>query len=252
MKTDFYSNAIVLILMVSLSFGGGCLSRMKYDEPTPPPVVDPKEVVRLRAGDTITLSFFYNPDFRTSQTIRPDGKIFLNLIGELYVEGLTPLELKRKVEKAYSRYVDKISTSVIINASAPNQVYISGAVAANRLISFQGQLTVLQALIRAGGLSGAGRLDNILVIRNQGTAEPLVFKVNVKRTIFKRDRDFVLEHHDIVYVPTRTIRKINQFVNEYIDGIIPKHVGSSFGFGYSLGGLPAKGEADVDVDFNLP
>jgi len=225
---------------------------MEYDEPTPPPVVDPKEAVRLNAGDTITISFYYNPDFRTTQTIRADGKIFLNLIGELHVEGLTPLEVKRTVEKAYRRYVDRISATVIINTTAPREVYMSGAAATNRVISFQGQLTVLQALIRCGGPGRTGRIDNILVIRNQGTEEPLVFKVNLKKSIYKRERDFVLEHHDVVFIPTRTISKVNQFVNEYIDGIIPKHVGSSFGFGYSLGGAAAKGEADVDVNFNLP
>jgi len=252
MKTNFYLGVIALISIITLGLGGGCLSRIEYDEPTPPPVIDFREEVRLLAGDTITIAFFYNPDFRTSQAIRSDGKITLYLLGEVYVEGLTPMELTRKIENMYGRYVDRVSPSVIINSKAPKEVYMSGAVGISQVLKFHGQMTVLQSIVRSGGISAAGRADNILVIRNQGTLEPLVFKVDIKRSIFKKGRDFVLNHHDVVYVPTRTVRKINQFVNEYIDGIIPKHVGSSFGFGYSLGGLRATGESDVDVDFNLP
>ena len=226
----------------------GCLSTVHYDEITPPPEVNPKKQVRLKAGDNITIGFYFHPEFQTIQTIREDGRIFLKLIDEIYVEGLTPRELQRKLEENYGRYVDRVSVSVVINSVAPKQIYMSGAVALNQVIGFHGEMTVLKALIRSGGASGSGKLDSVLVIRNQGTAEPLVYKVNVKDTIRNRGRDFVLQHHVVVYVPTRVITKINQFVAEYIDGIVPRHIG----FGYSPGGLPQEGEAEVDFNINLP
>ncbi len=249
MKSSIYNIALFAILVVIECLLGGCFGRLEYNELTlPPPLVKPEKEVRLKAGDNISLVFYYNPDFLTIQTIREDGKIFLNLIGEVDAEGLTPLELKHKIEKEYHRYVDRVSASVVINAIAPKKIYMCGAVSITQLLGYRGDLSVFQAIVRSGGARGSARLDNVLVIRNQGTLAPLVFKVNVKDTIHKKGRDFVLENNDVVYIPTRVITKVNQFVAEYIDGVIPRHV--SVGLGYSLGGISPKGEAEVDINVN--
>lgn len=44
----------------------------------------------LAPGDTIDIKFFYAPELNESQTIRPDGKITLQLIGEIDVLGERP------------------------------------------------------------------------------------------------------------------------------------------------------------------
>ena len=45
--------------------------------------------VALVAGDVIEVKFFYTPELNETQTVRPDGKIMLQLVGEVKVEGKT-------------------------------------------------------------------------------------------------------------------------------------------------------------------
>ena len=43
----------------------------------------------LRAGDAISIKFFVHPELNENATIRPDGKISLQLIDDIKAEGAT-------------------------------------------------------------------------------------------------------------------------------------------------------------------
>jgi protein involved in polysaccharide export with SLBB domain len=78
----------------------------KLAEPagTKTPATAPVDVATyvLGAQDQITVSMWNEPKFNGSYTIRPDGKISLELIGEVQATGLTPLQLQDAINKAAS------------------------------------------------------------------------------------------------------------------------------------------------------
>ena len=43
-------------------------------------------------GDSIDVKFFYTPELNEIQNVRPDGKIALQIIGEVTAAGKTPAE----------------------------------------------------------------------------------------------------------------------------------------------------------------
>ena len=53
--------------------------------------------VRLSAGDVLDIRFFYTPDLNAVQAIRPDGRIALQLVGEIKAQGKTPKALKEEL-----------------------------------------------------------------------------------------------------------------------------------------------------------
>ena len=57
---------------------------------------------RLQPGDEIEIKFFYNPSLNEKLIVRPDGKISLQLIDELFVAGLTPAQLDKILTKRYA------------------------------------------------------------------------------------------------------------------------------------------------------
>jgi protein involved in polysaccharide export with SLBB domain len=76
---------LILTIIFSLFLLFGCQSAPKvevqFQEQTDfwsPPSVEQK----LNPGDVIEILFFYTPQLNTTQTIRPDGKISLQLVGE--------------------------------------------------------------------------------------------------------------------------------------------------------------------------
>jgi polysaccharide biosynthesis/export protein PslD len=54
----------------------------------------PEPKLILGAGDVLDFKFFYNPELNDSQTVRFDGKISLQLIGEVMAQGKAPIELQ--------------------------------------------------------------------------------------------------------------------------------------------------------------
>ncbi|MBO1321480.1 SLBB domain-containing protein [Acanthopleuribacter pedis] len=86
-------------------------------------------------------------------------------------------------------------------------VYVMGQVNSPGAYRLTSNMSLLDALMRAGGLSRDGKQRNIAVIR-QHEDGPMVAKVNLKR--FYRgdiDKNFVLEDGDIIYVRTKNIAR---------------------------------------------
>ena len=67
-------------LLMQMLFG--CQSSHNYPAPPVTEQLSPSRVTLL-PGDNVEVKFFYTPQLNETQTIRPDGKIALQLIGEV-------------------------------------------------------------------------------------------------------------------------------------------------------------------------
>ena len=234
-----------LFSLILLNLSSCAPSNVTNDLSVAPPEVAPKIVEEtdgeekdgdyiLQAGDTIDIKFFYYPELNDLVTIRPDGKISLQLIDEVAVEGLSPSELDDVLTKKYSGRLSFPEVSVIVRQFAGLNVYVGGEVNNVGIIPIFGRLTVLQAILRAGGYKDSAELKNVVILRNQKTEEPLFMIVNLKEdlTTYAMRNDVELIPQDIVFVPKTGIAKLNQFVDEYITELIP--ITLNFGLMYNL------------------
>jgi polysaccharide export outer membrane protein len=79
-----------------------------------------KELIVLREGDTVRISFAGNANLDTAQQIRRDGRITMPLVGEVDASGLTPDQLKDKMIKLYeSQIASKEVTVTVVSSSFP-------------------------------------------------------------------------------------------------------------------------------------
>ncbi|MCK4790671.1 MAG: polysaccharide biosynthesis/export family protein [Desulfobacteraceae bacterium] len=188
----------------------------------------------LQAGDVINIKFFYNPELNEVLTIRPDGKISLQLIDEVVAAGLTSSELDGILTEKYSTKLRHADVVVIVKEFAGQQVYIGGEVNSAGLFPISGRLTALQAILQAGGYKETAELRSVVVLRNQGTQDPLFMTLNLQEdlTTYTSHNDIFLKPYDIVFVPKTKIAKLSQFVNQHIRELIP--VTLSFGLMYNL------------------
>ncbi len=225
--------AVCLIFIIVLIFFPGCQSTPDK-EGMPPvkyePVSYPEPVVKLNTGDVIEIRFFYTPELNTIQTIRPDGKVDLQLVGEVTAHGKTPAELKEDLIEQYSKQIRQLDIAIIVQTFSNRRVYIGGQVNAPGSIPMPGPLTVLEALMLAGGVNlESGKYRDVLIIRHE----------NGKWTGGKLDLEKVLNgvHTepiylrplDIVYVPETRIYRINRWLNQHIGTILPQ-----VGFTYTI------------------
>lgn len=189
----------------------------------------------LQAGDVLEIKFFFTPELNQTVPIRPDGRISLQLVDQLQAAGATPTGLNKLLVERYSAYLIKPEVAVIVREFGGRVVYVGGEVTAPNVIPLKSTMTVLQAIFAAGGLRESAQPADVIVISRGKDGTPTARKVNLKKTMSGElpQDDSVLQPFDIIFVPKSTIGKLNKFVDQYINNIIPRSVMFG-GFSYVL------------------
>jgi polysaccharide export outer membrane protein len=189
----------------------------------------------INAGDQLDIKFFYNPELNEPVTVRPDGKISLQLIDEIQAAGLQPSQLDQKLTDLYSQELKKPVLTVIVRSFTGQRVYVGGEVNRQGLITLQPGLTALQAVFQSGGFMETAQPAETLIIRKGADNKPIPLRIDLSEVMAAGDPgvDYPLQPDDIVYVPKSAIATANKFVNQYIENLLLFR-GVSLGFSYEL------------------
>jgi polysaccharide export outer membrane protein len=168
-----------------------------------PAATNVTEIITLREGDVLKISFPANANLNTTQPIRRDGMISMPLVGELKAAGKTPKELEKDLGDAYSTQLLSKEVTVEVQSSTIS-VYVSGAVLRPGKVVFDHPVTVLEAVMEAGGPDYTrANLKSVTVTRLQG-GQYKTYILNVKKMQAGQEGEpFYLKPGDIVKVPER-------------------------------------------------
>lgn len=81
-----------------------------------------------------------------TQQVRPDGKINLPLVGEIYVAGRTPKQIEQAIAEKAQEYYEQVDVTVTVAGFLSQKFYIFGQVNAPGARQWTGRDTVLDAL----------------------------------------------------------------------------------------------------------
>lgn len=160
----------------------------------------------MREGDVIKISVPGAASLDSVQTIRRDGRIALPLIGEVQATGKTPLELQNELVALYApQVVSKEVTVTVVSSTFP--AFVTGAVLRPGKIASDHALTVLEAIMEAGGYDAAkADLKAVKVVRQLPNGRTESFNVNVKSLLDGTQTEpFYLRPSDMVIVPERFV-----------------------------------------------
>lgn len=178
---------------------------------------------RLGFGDVIEVKFFNNSQFNETITIRPDGRISMEKVGDISVAGMTPTQLSEVITQAYAKIIKNPEVTVIVRNFGGYQVYVLGEVKSPGSFAIQRNMTILQALAQAGGQKETANLKSILLMRrNQGQgvqAQRIDLSGPSAKAI--KQNDIFVEAFDIIYVPKTFIANVNTFLDQAFSGVIP-------------------------------
>ena len=194
-----------VLLLAALSFSGCSTYNEEPSSPLGTNAVESahKEMILLREGDTVRISFPGNANLDTTQQIRRDGRITMPLVGEVEATGLTPDELKNKMIGLYESQISSKEVTVSIVSSA-FPVFVTGAVIHPGKVLSDHPMTALEAVMEAGGFDYiTANLKSVRIIREEtNTVEH--FQLNLKAVMDGTDtHQFFLKPLDIIYVPER-------------------------------------------------
>ena len=230
-------NCLIFLLIIVLTGCGG------KDLSPPLSVESPvsKEVMGdyyLQPGDNLDVKFFYNPELNENVTIRPDGKISLQLIDEIQAAGLTPKQLDEIITKEYSSLLKEPLTAVILKSFGGQRIYVGGEVNFPKVLKVVGKINALQAIFDAGGFRDDAKLSSVMIVSRGPDNRPLARKVNLKEALKGElpEEEYLLKPFDMVYVPKTNLATASQFIT-HIYKFLPPRVG--LGFSYELHNEPS-------------
>jgi len=159
-------------------------------------LADPKSF-KIGAEDVIEVRVWKEPDLSGSFVVRPDGKISLNLVGEVEIAGLTPMEVQQKLTTEFGKVLNSPVVGVQMRAIRSSKYYITGNVNKTGMFPLVVKTTVLEALTLAGGLGEWANKKKIIILRNG--KDRFYFNYNdvirgkkIEQNIELRNGDFII------------------------------------------------------------
>ena len=181
------------------------------------------EPYRIQPADVLEISFFDRPELNQIRTVGPDGQIYLPLVGAVQVIGRTVEELNRELTERYLQEMVDPQITLSIREFSGMKIYVGGEVHRGGMLPYRGGLTLVQAIMEAGGFMKTGKLKSVVLIRKGLDDRPESSIVDVK-SILKQgefEADISLRPSDIVYVPRKAISDLNLFVEQYFRNLWP-------------------------------
>ncbi len=179
-------------------------------------IAEPRPVVtatdyRMAPPDTLQI---YSKRVREihghRETISPDGKITLPLLGRIFVAGRTTEEVTAELELLAQEYYEDADVSVRVIGYASKKIFVFGEVGRPGPYAYDGANTILETLSRAQP-SRLADPSKIVLLRPSADGE-LVRRMTVDLDKMVKEGDTllnaVMEEGDIIYVPPTTLAAV--------------------------------------------
>ena len=200
--------------MLVLSFAlSGCVGIEHWD-PTdpfaPPPADTPPPAInnanreyRIGVPDRLQLTVWQHPDVSGPLLVRRDGRVSVQLLGDVLAEGRTPTELSARIRAGLRDFIAKPRVDVaVLEMNSQVASVIGGGIEREGQVELQRNTRVIEAIASMGGLTPFAKKRRIRVLRN--TPEGQV-EYNFDYTAFVRgdapESNLLLEPGDTIVVP---------------------------------------------------
>jgi polysaccharide export outer membrane protein len=159
-----------------------------------------KNVYRIGVEDELQISVWREAELSTVAVVRPDGKITVPLLNDVEVVGLRPDELQTLLAEKLKPFVNEPQVTVIARNIRSRKVSVVGQISHQGSFPLNGNLTVLELVANAGGLTPFAKKSSIYVLRvENGEKKRIPF--DYKKALSGKGQNILLQPGDIVVVP---------------------------------------------------
>jgi polysaccharide export outer membrane protein len=158
----------------------------------------------------VQVSVWRNPELGITVPVRPDGKISVPLVGDIAAGGRTPAEVGKDIQEKLGVYVRDPQVAVILTDLRSHEylsrVRVTGAVRQPVSIPFRQGMTVLDAVLAAGGLTEFAAPDRSDLYR-KSSAGTKTYEVRLDRILSRGDlsTNYKVAPGDVITIPERAL-----------------------------------------------
>lgn len=200
-----------LCAILAIVVAAGCATGGGSESPPAPAAVTSVDAYRIGVDDLVQVSVWRNPELGITVPVRPDGRISVPLVGDVAAGGRTPDEVAEEIEQKLAQFVREPQVAVILTELRSHEylsrVRVTGAVRQPVSVPFRPGMTVLDAVLAAGGLTEFAAADRSELYRRTGEGEATsMHKVRLDRILNHGDlaTNYTVAPGDVITVPERT------------------------------------------------
>jgi len=203
---------LITIIVLSL-LAASCASTGSVSQEGAPPSVETAAVNDYQIGvdDIVQVSVWRNPELGITVPVRPDGKITVPLVGDIAAGGRTPAEVAKDIQDKLTAYVRDPQVAVILTDLRSHEylsrIRVTGAVKQPVSIPYRQGMTVLDAVLAAGGVTEFAAPDRSDLYRKNGDGRTHSYPVRLDRILGRGDlsTNFPVAPGDVITVPERVL-----------------------------------------------
>lgn len=223
-----------LILPILLGFILGCshLEPVEHDRKKYETWHERDSGYRFLPGDELDVKVVFNPEFSDRVIVSPDGRINLDLIGSVDVLERTPSEVAQEVKTRYAAELIRPDVTVSPRIFGSQAIYVAGEVKEPGMLKLVHQMTVMQAIMEAGGVADTANLEQVILLRRTPRNTSMLRVVNLKEILEGRNpnEDVPVQRFDVVFVPRSDIAEADRIMAQYVDKLVPVQRSIFLGF----------------------
>ena len=163
----------------------------------------------IGVDDIVQVTVWRNPELGITVPVRPDGRISVPLVGDVVAGGLTPAAVAADIQDRLATYVRDPQVAVILTDLRSHEylsrVRVTGAVRQPISIPYRQGMTVLDAVLAAGGVNEFAAADRAALYRRGQNESTTTYAVRLDRIL---DRGDLATNHrvapgDVITIPER-------------------------------------------------
>ena len=176
-------------------------------EYVPPPAGIVPEY-RIGVDDVLSVNVWRNADLNVSVPVRPDGKISVPLVGDVLAGGKTAEQVSKDITKKLEKFIRDPQVIVIITNLRSHEyltrLRVIGAVQRPISVKFRQGMTVLDAVLAAGGVNDFAASNKTKLYRKEN-GKTVIISIYLDDILYDGDLDtnMLLKTGDIISVPER-------------------------------------------------
>lgn len=182
----------------------------------PPPDSEPGRPYRIGPPDALLITILPAPEIQRSVTVRPDGMISIDLVGDIPAAGRTTEEVSKDIEQRLGRFKRDARVTVALAQSLSSEITVLGEVGRPSTFALSRETRLVEAIGSVGGPRPYANKDAIRIIRFiDGQTKILTVDL---QAIEEGDlsTNYLLQGGDVIVVPPTVLARIGYAIQSVL------------------------------------
>jgi len=200
---------IMIVALAGLMLAACATTQGSTTAPVFNPQAQAMTQYHIGVDDVLQVSVWNNPDLGVKVPVRPDGRITVPLIGDVVAGGKTPDEVSADVKERLKAFIRDPQVAVIVTDLRSHEyllrVRVTGAVRNPISIPYHQGMTVLDAVLAAGGVTEFAAPDRTELYRKtESSTSSYSVKLGQILQDGKLTTNYPVQPGDVITVPQRS------------------------------------------------